>query len=353
MTQYEVFELTYTAPAPVGSHVDVDLTAIFTCSDTQTKVTGFYTGNGTYMVRFLPLCPGQYHYEVNGIVCDCGDIFCEAADADRHGPVYADGTHFKYADGRWFHPFGTTVYALVHQNADLIGQTLQTLESSPFNKVRMCVFPKHYDYNHNEPPFYAFEKDADGNWDPSHPCFAYWEHLEKNIRLLDRMGVQADLIVFHPYDRWGFSRLPVEKAYVYLDYLTRRLSAFPNLWWSLANEYELLASYEYTHWEGFAAFIHSHDPYSHLLSNHNIFRFWDFSNPDTSHICVQSSEILKVAGLIQQYQKPMMVDECRYDVEVIDIWEMIRTTVLQNVTGKVDVPMPGKEGIALLATKLS
>lgn len=46
-------------------------------------------------------------------------------------------------------------------------------------------------------------------------------------------------------------------------------------------------------------------------------------------------------------------ENCRYDVEVIDIWEMTRTTVLQNVTGKVDVPMPGKEGIALLATKLS
>lgn len=506
MKQYEVFELTYCAPAPAGSHVDVDVAAVFTCGDAETQVTGFYAGNGVYKVRFLPLQPGEYHYEVSGIVTDRGDVTCAPADPGRHGPVHADGTHFKYADGSWFYPFGTTVYALVHQDAALIQQTMQTLETAPFNKVRMCVFPKHYDYNHNKPPYYAFCKDEEGNWDPSHPCFDYWDHLEHYIRRLDQMGIQVDLIVFHPYDRWGFSRLPVQQAHIYLDYLTRRLSAFPNIWWSLANEYELLAAYEYADWEGFAAFIHSHDPAKHLLSNHNIAHFWDFSNPATSHICVQSSDIKAVSGMIHKYQKPMMVDECRYegnipldwgnisgfemahrfwvvctqggycthgetilneegilwwarggklvgqspariaflrqileslpgpltngnpaitpeyiatarahlssgesannpfmkilvqmtdpqlgsflqdhqqlqgcvgneaylkyyernctslgkleldeschyDVDVIDIWEMTRTTVLRDVTGKVDVPMPGKEGIAILATK--
>ena len=43
--------------------------------------------------------------------------------------------------------------------------------------------------------------------------------------------------------------------------------------------------------------------------------------------------------------------ENRYDVEVIDVWEMTRTKVLEQVNGEVQVPLPGKEGIAVLARK--
>ena len=58
----------------------------------------------------------------------------------------------------FYYPFGTTVYALAHQEESIIEETLDTLKNSPFNKVRMCVFPKHCQYNNNEPRFYPFEK---------------------------------------------------------------------------------------------------------------------------------------------------------------------------------------------------
>ena len=119
------------------------------------------------------------------------------------------------------------------------------------------MFPKHYDYNHNEPPYYAFEK-TEGKWDVHKPCMAFWDRLESRIRKLDEMGIQCDLILFHPYDNWGFSKLSREEALVYLDYVTRRLGAFPNVWWSLANEYDLM-DYEMEDWECFAQFLHDHD----------------------------------------------------------------------------------------------
>lgn len=40
----------------------------------------------------------------------------------RHGMVKAVGTHFEYEDGTHFYPFGTTVYALAHQEDNLIDQ---------------------------------------------------------------------------------------------------------------------------------------------------------------------------------------------------------------------------------------
>lgn len=70
---------------------------------------------------------------------------------NEHGKIIVKETHFSYEDGTRFYPFGTTIYALAYQNKELIEETFATLEKSPFNKVRMCVFPKYYDYNREEP----------------------------------------------------------------------------------------------------------------------------------------------------------------------------------------------------------
>ena len=90
-----------------------------------------------------------------------GRFSCTAALAGAHGPVRVANTHhFAYADGTPFFPFGTTCYAWMHQSEELQRQTLETLRTAPFNKIRMCVFPKSYQYNHNEPALYPFERDA-------------------------------------------------------------------------------------------------------------------------------------------------------------------------------------------------
>lgn len=40
-----------------------------------------------------------------------------------------------------------------------------------------------------------------------------------------------------------------------------------------------------------------------------------------------------------------------YRVEIIDVWEMTRTVAAEHVNGKVEVTLPGKEGIAVLAVR--
>ena len=49
--------------------------------------------------------------------------------------------------------------------------------------------------------------------------------------------------------------------------------------------------------------------------------------------------------------KLVLPENHRYDVEVIDIWEMTRNTILEDVTGTVQIPLPGKEGIAVMAKR--
>lgn len=125
------------------------------CENLKINVPGFYAGNGIYKVRFLPEIPRLWKYHASGCIQEDGTI--DVAPANHgHGLVQTDECHFCYQDGTLFHPFGTTIYALIHQEDLLVAETIATLTNAPFNKIRLCIFPKHYDFNHNEPPFYAF-----------------------------------------------------------------------------------------------------------------------------------------------------------------------------------------------------
>lgn len=334
MRQYEVFEVCLSGAAPVGSASQVPLYAIFTLAERQTKVWGFYNGQGRYLIRFYPCetgsCTWQVHSDLPLEGALEGQEECLPALPGRHGMVRTAGVHFCYEDGTRYQPFGTTVYALIHQEDALVHQTMGTLRSAPFNKVRLCVFPKHYDYNHNEPPCFPFEKDEADHWDVHRPSVEYWNRLESCLKELEELDVQADLILFHGYDRWGFSQLSHDECMVYLDYLVRRLTSFPNVWWSLANEYELLTKFQHEWWMDFAQFLGENDLYHHLLSNHNFLELWNFDNPYVTHCSIQDPRVIRVPDLQKRHKKPVIFDECCYEGNIPWAWGNLSAFELMN-----------------------
>ena len=323
MRQYETFELRFSGEVLRENWASADIAAAFTRGNETTAVKGFYDGDGQYAVRFLPMKPGEYTWQVSGAIQAQGRETCLPAEGN-HGPVRAVDTHFEYADGTLFIPFGTTVYALASQDDALVEETLESLKNAPFNKVRMCVFPKHYDYNHNEPPCFAFEKNADGSWDVNRPCIAFWRRFESILDRVANMGIQIDLILFHPYDRWGFAALPQGDNLRYLDHLLRRLSARPSIWWSLANEYDLCMDHKTLRdWEEIEEYVAANDPYRHPLSNHNCMCFWDAARPNVTHASIQTKALTEIPRWIQTYKKPVIIDECCYEGNLPHFWGSI------------------------------
>lgn len=75
---------------------------------------------------------------------------------------------------------------------------------------------------------------------------------------MDR-GIQADLILFHPYDRWGYAAMGKEMNEKYVSYIMARLSAFQNVWWSLANEWDVPKIKEAIDWEGLGTLLQKED----------------------------------------------------------------------------------------------
>ena len=342
--QWGMFELALPGSSEGNPFLEHSLSAQFVHGQRRMDVAGFYDGDGTYRVRFMPDAQGAWRYQtssrqaaLDGIQ---GTFTCTAPSAANHGPVrVADAYHFAYADGTPFHPVGTTCYVWNLQGEALEQQTLETLRHAPFNKIRFCVFPKHYQFNHNEPPLYPFpgtvKRDRDlpvrlglnqapppDYWDFSRFNPAYFQHLEQRIGDLQALGIEADLILFHPYDfgSWGFDRMPPEVNDRYLKYVVARFAAYRNLWWSFANEYELLFDRSLADWDHYFQLVQQTDPYNHLRSVHNLLKFYDHTQPWVTHCSIQHHDIAQMTRWQRQYGKPVVVDECGYEGNIDQHW---------------------------------
>jgi hypothetical protein len=334
MTQIErwdTFELSLESPQGGNPFADVCFGARFSHKHRVVEVDGFYDGankdrsSGVYRVRFMPDSLGPWSYvtassrtELDGVE---GQFMCIEPGPGNHGPVRVSNTyHFAYADGSPYFPIGTTCYVWNHQGDELEKQTLETLKAAPFNKMRMCVFPKHYVFNQNEPVHHAFERAESGEWDYARFNPAFFQHLEKRIGDLRDLGIEADLILFHPYDRWGYATMDSETDGRYLRYLVARLAAYRNVWWSMANEYDLMEAKTMADWDRFFRIVQEIDPYQHLRSIHNCYRFYDHSKPWVTHCSIQHRDLGKTAEWREVYSKPVVVDECGYEGDIEHGW---------------------------------
>ena len=212
--------------------------------------------------------------------------------ATKSRPVRVAHTyHFDYADGTPYEELGTTCYVWEWQPEPLQEQTLQTLAAAPFNKIRFCVFPKHYAYNTDEPVMYPFPgESAAKNWDFTRFNPKYFQHLEQRVADLQKLGIEADIILFHPYDEghWGFDRMPADADDRYLHYVVARLSAYRNVWWSLANEWDFMRRKKESDFVRFGEIVSRDDPYHHLLSVHYGSKLFNHNLPWITHASIQN-----------------------------------------------------------------
>ncbi|MFD8385887.1 hypothetical protein ACFV2X_46510 [Streptomyces sp. NPDC059679] len=97
----------------------------------------------------------------------------------RHGPVrVVDRHHFAYA---W-----------THQVERLRAATRRTLAASGFTKIRMCLLPKAYDYNTDEPELYPFPGSPADGWDTTRFAARFFQRFQNEVRALRELGIESD-----------------------------------------------------------------------------------------------------------------------------------------------------------------
>jgi hypothetical protein len=351
--RWDVFEAVCPGKTAGNPFTDCAIRGTFKSKNETKSVDGFYDGEGVYKVRFMPSFTEEYHFEIAGNFSSEkyeGDFTVAPASGNNHGPIRVAYTyHFAYEDGTPYFSVGTTCYVWELQSEELQRKTLETLKNSPFNKIRFCIFPKHFDYNLKEPRsypyigkpmdssvltpenFHQYNGASPGNeWDFRRFNPEHFRHIEKRIGELRDLGIEADLIVMHPYDRWGFSMMDAECDDLYWKYVIARFAAYRNVWWSLANEYDLMPQKKLTDWERYGSIICEKDPYNHPRSIHNCRFFYDHSRPWITHCSIQKADVYKTTEFAAEYRvrykKPVVFDEISYEGNIQHGWG--------NISGK-------------------
>ena len=350
--KWGVFEGQIFGKSDGNPFLNYQVKGIFTGEKEKKEVPGFYDGDGVYKVRFMPSFEGVYEYEITCTASEetvKGSFEAVAPKEGNHGPVQVANEYgFRYADGTVYQSVGTTCYAWVHQSEELQEQTLETLRNSSFNKIRFCFFPKFYQYNEHEPITYPYVRGEIQGQNPDRTQrldqvmfratqniervrdfdFTYlnaehFKRFDERIEQLREMGIEADMILFHPYDKWGFSAMTREANKEYLAYVAARYSAYRNVWWSMANEYDILF-WDLEEWDEYGAYITGLDPYHHLCSVHNCMKYYDFSKPWVTHCSCQRIDLYKhvetTNELIDQFHKPVVWDEICYEGNIDNGW---------------------------------
>ena len=327
--KWGLFEIVLTGSDEGNPYMDVLLEAVFQTNDKQITVPGFYDGNGIYRIRFSPETEGEWTYETKSNVPELngkkGNFNCIPATGENHGPLKIVNTFYlEYADGTPFYSVGTTAYQWTSVKQSIQEQTIATLKETPFNKIRMCVFPKSYRYGNDvEPWTYPYKREGEQN-DFTKPNYDFFQNFDNRVQQLLDLGIQADVILFHPYDKWDYCEMGDELNKRYVRYMIARISAYRNVWWSLANEWDVPKIKETIDWEAIGTLLQNEDPHQRFRGIHNWYdtedHFYNHSRPWITHASIQSAQFFNAIKWRNQYQKPLLLDEMRYEGDVPSGW---------------------------------
>lgn len=336
VNRWDVFEISLEGPAQGNPFLEQRLQGIFTGKNESVVTEGFYDGKGIYRIRFMPSFSGRYSFILKGSFLETtlsGRFVVNEAEAGNHGPVRTANTyHFSYEDGTAFHPVGTIAQGWHLKYDGDIAQSLQTLKSSGFNKVRFSIFPYHDEFNLDDPQYFPYEgtamsthvltkenyKEYTGSSENNHFQYSrfnteYFGHLETCIQELGKAGIEADLVLFHPYDRWGFDTMSEAENDQYLSYVMNRLAGYHNIWWSLADGWDADQNKSLQDWEHYADLLVRKDPYHHLRSIHNAREIYDCTRPWISHASIHIDDLYRSAEYVNAYRirfhKPIIMDD--------------------------------------------
>ncbi len=217
---------------------DVTLQIILTApSGRKITVSGFYDGDSTWRVRFMPDETGTWRYEArfsDGSQTAVGEFRC--VPSKLHGPLRVrqqNALWFEYADGTPFYMRAVHLWNIDALPEQTLNSTLDWLKRQGFNTV---VGP------HLHPsvpvPRLPWEQRADGRIDFSRFNLTLWQNLDRALRAMaERSMVLVPFSLFGGTN--GMPRIPTEREReLFLRYWVARWGGYWNATFQPTSEWE-------------------------------------------------------------------------------------------------------------------
>ena len=114
--------------------------------------------------------------------------------------------------------------------------------------------------------------------------------------------------------------MPAEADDKYSRYVLARMSAYRNVWWSMANEFDLMQAKTVQDFDRFFHIVEQHDPVGHLRSVHYSKGMHDWAQPWVTHANGQTSKFEAAEGWFKAWRKPIIFDEIMYEGNLNKRW---------------------------------
>ena len=201
------------------------------------QVDGFYDGDGAYKVRFSPDTEGEWTLRTHSNRPELDGQTGALPSAFRNRPQSRSRFRAQYLPFRLRrrHALPSVRHHLLRLDASgrrARGADHRHAAPSAVQQDAHVHLPQVVRRTtSNEPPVIRSRAPPGRTTTrASTPCSS---RISKSaIAQLQALGIEADLILFHPYDHWGYAQMPPEVDDRYLRYVVARLAAFRNVWWS-------------------------------------------------------------------------------------------------------------------------
>eukprot|EP01084_Bolivina_argentea_P070037 127400_1 len=307
-------------------------------------VDGFYDGNGKYLIRFMPNQIGIWSYKVTSNIISIngkyGSFECIPATSNNLGPIVStykliDNTtqfirpHFIYFESKKpFYQTGTTAYGITHTSLELQNITMNTVKNlrskNIFNKIRFLIFPQYYMYSRLKPLYFPYLGSKENNfYNFTQFDVRYWQNLDKMIKTFQSHNMISDVILFSNYS-YGFgnfdciggtnsSNYNITMDLFYIKYLVSRLASYRLVWYSMANEFDLVNCKnkgkhnkppEFPIWDAYFKYLLQIDPYRNPVKQKSIHQsslMYNYSQPWTTHFSIQGYQNVDYKNLYNKY----------------------------------------------------
>jgi hypothetical protein len=247
---------------PVEAYTQVAVTAVFTQGERTVRVAGFWDGERTWRVRWTPPADGTWRYRITANTADPGlqqQGRIRVTTGTTRGFLRVDPTteRFVFADGTYPYLVGTTAYELVQQVR--VGGTswrdaFAGYAAHGIRKLRLLAYP--FPVNPDRPNPYPDSAPFVGD-DHDRLDLNHWRALDEIVQTAHAQDLIIDLILFQNRRR-AFGTETQDTRY--LRYALARYAAYPNLVWTVTNEWEATPKDE-SYWNRMGTILRAEDPW--------------------------------------------------------------------------------------------